>query len=206
MQIYVPLCGKNKLQPFLDIGVNILYTPYDSKPKHQKYAIDNGAFKCWKHGLDFDELRFYSYINNLAIPPQWVVIPDLVAQGNKSLDFSAQHYHRIPYPKYVAIQDGMTEDAVRSFLDHYPCAGLFIGGTLKWKRNNAKRWCDFAHGLNLKCHVGRVGTQRWYWIMFHHGVDSVDGSSPVRNQCIHDIIYFHNQVREQVKLCSFPAL
>lgn len=154
-------------------------TPYHCEP----WGFDNGAFVAWRNGLPFPEdnfLRRLDVAQNVAMDPILAVTPDIVAAGNRSLDFSTawRMSHKLPsaWPWYLAVQDGMTEESVRPHLHLY--SGLFLGGTDRFKET-AFRWRQLAHGHRLKFHYGRAGTPRKLLSAFKVGADSCDSSFPL---------------------------
>lgn len=82
-------------------------------------------------------------------------------------------------PAYLVVQDGQPEADVRLAVLRDDFAGIFVGGSLDWKRATAVRWVDLAHELGKPCHIGRVGTiQRTRWAK-DLGADSVDSCLPL---------------------------
>ena len=78
------------------------------------YAIDNGAWSAFNQGKPFDAHKFRKILAWSAtqeISPDWVVLPDIVAGGLESLEFSmcwldeVSEYTTRPL---LAVQDGMT--------------------------------------------------------------------------------------------------
>lgn len=144
------------------------------------WILDNGAFSYWKNNLPFDEKRFEEALTKTefkCIMPDFVIVPDIVAKGYDSLDFSLKWLNRIPssFSCYLAVQDGMEVDIVGSCLDLFD--GIFVGGSLDWKLQTSSEWVKLAHRHNKPCHVGRIGTfRRLVWAK-SIGVDSVDSST-----------------------------
>lgn len=128
------------------------------------WALDNGAFGAWRHGQPFPEEAFLKTLAKVPReqPPFFAVCPDKVAAGAESLRFSRAWRRRLDVlgygwlPWYLAVQDGMTVPQIRRELATGRWAGLFVGGTMKWKRATAAAWVDLAHAHGLKCHVGRT--------------------------------------------------
>lgn len=147
------------------------------------WFLDNGAWSCYINKKEFDSRAFEDAIIKVeksTNKPDFVVVPDIVAGGMKSLFFSLGWIHKIPagIPSYLAVQDGMNTRDVLEYLDLFD--GIFVGGTLDWKMKTAKTWCDIAHSQNKKCHIGRVGTfKRLVWAK-SIGADSVDSSTFVQ--------------------------
>jgi hypothetical protein len=110
------------------------------------------------------------------------VVPDIVAGGLASLDWSAFWRNTVPaeFPAYLAVQDGMTAADVMPHLPRY--SGIFVGGSLPWKLATGATWADLARVHGLGCHIGRVGTAarvRWASAI---GATSVDSCLPLRHR------------------------
>jgi len=153
--------------------------------RRHPFAHDNGAFRDWRAGRPFDigrwlrDMRWMSY---RGIRPDFVVVPDIVAGGLASLEWSAMWRDEVPaeFPAYLAVQDGMSVSTVALHLSAYD--GIFVGGTLGWKLATAATWIQLAHGRGIRCHVGRVGTAarvRWARSI---GADSIDSCLPLRHR------------------------
>jgi len=149
------------------------------------YFVDNGAFSCWKRGKRFDEkafLKTLSFVSSLSTFPKFVVVPDKVAEGLHSLEFSVNWLEVLKrdYPHFsyaLAVQDGMDEKSVEEVIEEFDY--LFVGGTLKWKLQTGEKWVKLAHKHNKKCHIGRVGTaKRVRWVR-RIKADSIDSSLPL---------------------------
>ncbi|WP_457641805.1 hypothetical protein [Persephonella sp.] len=157
--------------------------PYEGEP----WGFDNGAFRDWKNGREFDEDRFLKSLDRaLKIseethPPYLAVIPDIVAGGSKSLDFSTKWYERlkdINFPWYLAVQDGMNEKDVEDFIRIYKVAGIFLGGTDRFKMT-AVKWSRLAKKYGMKFHYARAGTPRKYSLAKIAEADSIDSAFPL---------------------------
>lgn len=151
-------------------------------PRRRPWFYDNGAFKDWTAGKPFDKEAFLSDLDSIyrAIDrPEWIVLPDIVAGGVESLEYSSRWVHRCRglAPLYLAVQDGMTETDVAPLLPHV--AGLFVGGTLGWKVSTGRAWARFAHENQRRCHVGRVGTPRRVKWAMRIDADSIDSALPL---------------------------
>lgn len=166
-------------------------------PRRSPWFYDNGAFTDFRANRPFNILRFMRdlrAIRNGGIggadgriaafgAPDFVVLPDLVARGLESLVESDGWIAEIAdvAPLYLAVQDGMTDGDVEALLARRPglLAGIFVGGSLPWKRETAASWVSFAHARGLRVHVGRVGTlERVRWALAI-GADSIDSSFPL---------------------------
>lgn len=207
MKIYVPdPMELKRIQYCNEHNIGLLYVPKLNRiPRSEDFIVDNGAFEAWNKGIFWDDERFLKYCKRLETEkhtPYFVVLPDIVAGGVGSLDQSAKYYHELPrnWKKYLAVQDGMTHQDVIGFLCHHECAGVFVGGSVDWKYKTMAGWVKFAHERDMLCHVGRIGTKRAYDICNQAGVDSVDGSNPVRHQRLHIINEWREHNRQQVRL------
>lgn len=160
------------------------------------WFLDNGAFTAYRRGEEFDEVAFLKSLDRLVPtnPPLFVVCPDIVAGGMGSLSFSIQWRKRISeagydwLPWYLAVQDGMDVMAVFRIMREKDFAGIFVGGTVPWKKETASMWVSMAHSLGKKCHIGRVGTVadlRWARSI---GADSVDSTSWAQNDTHHYVL------------------
>lgn len=154
-------------------------------PRRRPWFLDNGAFGDWLAGRDFDaeafESKFVSPVLD-EMPPDFIVCPDRVATGRESLAFSLRWFERCELLRpgrrfYLAVQDGMTEADVAAAIS--PFAGVFIGGTARWKTRTAPTWTRFAHERGLPVHVGRCGTADKAAWAHRLGVDSFDSSQPL---------------------------
>lgn len=105
--------------------------PYPDEP----WGFDNGAFVAWKKGLAFPADTFkrrldiaLNRVHHGAPTPYMAVVPDIVAGGLQSLEFSLAWREELPqgWPWYLAVQDGMTPDDVRQEIGVFQ--GIFLGG------------------------------------------------------------------------------
>ena len=188
-----------------EYGMGILSSPsYFRPPSDLDYILDNGAFGAWKNGDEWDDKLFYKIVDRLCldgINPYFVVIPDIVCGGLKSLEHSQKHIGNLPmqWNKYLPVQDGMCPGDIDIGGDQID--GIFVGGSVDWKWRTAKDWCSYAHKNGIKCHIGRVGTIRDYTKAESCGADSVDGSGPSRNNRMDIPIKFLKIIsKEQTRL------
>jgi hypothetical protein len=154
-------------------------TPFEGEP----WGFDNGAFGAFCHGKNFPEFEFIKRVEqaqSLEVPaPYLAVVPDIVAAGRKSLQFSVtwrNDLQQVAWPWYLAVQDGITVDDVRPLLDRFD--GLFLGGTDRFK-STAYRWARLAHEAGLKFHYGRASTPGKLGSAFRSGADSCDSAFPL---------------------------
>lgn len=179
MDIYVMNTGSTLFLDFMEKNnLRRMFTTWRN-PKKFKYALDNGAFGCWKRGETFNANAFTKLLersDSYDYGPDFVVCPDIVAGGKGSLQFSLEWMEKLPRDDYyLAVQDGMIEGHIINVLDRFK--GIFVGGTMEWKLLTGETWAQFAHSYGLKCHIGRVGTfKRLLWAR-RIGADSVDSST-----------------------------
>ena len=150
----------------------------------EPWGFDNGAFDAFVHGKLFPENTFLRRLDKalkVNSDPIVAVCPDIVAGGLKSLEFSVNWLDRLPcaWPWFLAVQDGMTHDAVLEVAHLF--AGIFLGGTDKFKLT-AYGWSRLAHYADKKFHYGRAGTLRK--LAHAHAVeaDSIDSNFPLWTQ------------------------
>jgi hypothetical protein len=77
-----------------------------------------------------------------------------------SLEFSVEMREDLPdsIPWYLAVQDGMAVAAVSEQLASGKWAGLFLGGTDRFKAETALAWALLAHRHKKRFHYGRAST------------------------------------------------
>lgn len=154
-----------------------------------RWFHDNKAFADWRNNRPFNIVRWERdqwRIRDRKLRPDFVVVPDIVAGGESSLEWSAMWRPFVApgIPAYLVVQDGLTCERVAAWLDAQPDPyhGIFVGGTLPWKLATGAAWVAFAHGRGMKCHIGRVGpAHRVRWAR-EIGADSIDSSLPLRDR------------------------
>lgn len=154
-----------------------------SKPRDNfhRSGFDNGAYLDWINGRTFDESRYLSALEvamDQPYLPYMAVVPDLVGQGNHSLDFSMRWLFRLPtgWPWYLAVQDGMEPWRVEEVIHHFD--GLLLGGTDGFKREAAD-WKNIARIHCKRFHFARAGTELKIKQALRLGADSIDSSFPL---------------------------
>lgn len=146
-----------------------------------RYALDNGAWTSYQQGERFDEQAFGKAVDKLGERADWIVLPDIVAGGMESLDFSLKWMDRlagIPTKLLLAVQNGMTPEDVRELLS--PAVGIFVGGDTDWKLKTVNAWGVLARRRNCHLHVGRVNSARRISLSAAAGANSFDGTSATR--------------------------
>lgn len=141
------------------------------------YALDNGAWTSFQQGRPFDEGLFTGLVAQLGAGADWVVAPDIVAGGLKSLAYTEAWLPRLSaYHALVAVQDGMSVEDVRPLLSPGR-VGLFVGGSTEWKVETIPIWGRLAREAGCYLHVGRVNTAKRMRLCMVSGADSFDGTS-----------------------------
>jgi hypothetical protein len=158
---------------------------------------DNGAWADFQAGRAFDEdafERFLDWFSAQPVTPQWIVLPDIVAGGLRSLELSLRYQNRclsIAPLVLIAVQDGMRQSDLDPFVGRN--VGVFLGGSTRWKLDSMALWGKFCAERGIYYHVARVNTERRIWMAIAAGADSVDGSSgsrfastiPMLNRALH---------------------
>lgn len=146
-----------------------------------KYALDNGAWHSFQNKLPFDAKAFLEAYSKLGEGADFVVLPDIVAGGERSLDYSLEwrEYLGTPIcPQLLAVQDGMIPSRLWPLLGRQ--LGIFLGGTTEWKEGTMIEWGKTAKLTRSYFHVGRVNTVRRIRLCHAVRADSFDGSSVSR--------------------------
>jgi hypothetical protein len=156
-----------------------------SKPRmvegFARIAADNGAWSDYQAGRPFDEAAFERFLDWLPVTPDWLVLPDIVAGGLRSLDLSVRYLNRcaaVAPLVLLAVQDDIEPADVSSLVG--PGVGIFLGGSTGWKRATMAHWGRFCAERGLYYHVGRVNSIKRISQAIAAGATSVDGSSASR--------------------------
>lgn len=160
----------------------------------QPWGFDNGAWVSFARGDGtFPEETFLERLEQahehsveIETPPAVAVAPDLVSDdggGMDSLEFSVKWVTsgRLPddWPWYLALQVGMTVEAVEEVLHHFD--GLFLGGAREMK-DSARIWTDLAREYEVPFHYGQCGTVPKLAHAFEIGVTTLDSAAPVKTR------------------------
>ena len=166
------------------------------------WGFDNGAFGWWVRGEAFNE-DIYAQRLQAALglgKPYMAIVPDIVAGGMESLEYSLGWVARLPrkWPWYFAVQDGMEESEVAKVL--YMFDGIFLGGSDKFKAT-AYRWSCIAHEQGKRFHYGRAGTLRKLQAAYNVDSDSCDSAFPLWTmERMVRFCGFNNDMRNQLSL------
>lgn len=158
------------------------------RPEGFPYALDNGAWTAFR---EFSEgkratpapclRRFVAAVDKLGAAADFIIVPDIVADGARSWAMSRAWLRRLRRRRdiraaalLIAVQDGMTPDDVRRFIGGR--IGIFVGGSTDWKLATMAQWGALAAEVGVICHVGRVNTINRVIRCDRSGATSFDGS------------------------------
>jgi hypothetical protein len=192
------------------IGRMFISTPIRPYPG-EKWGFDNGAFKDYLHGKKFDADRFLRCLEKAIRiaeeyhPPYLAVLPDIVKGGLESLELSLLWLEKlkdIPFPWYLAVQDGIPPEEVERVLKSYPqIRGIFLGGTDEFKRT-AYFWSSLAKEYGRRFHYARAGSIKKVRDALSSGCNSLDSSLPLWSY--EKLMRFLRALREPRLLPLFP--
>lgn len=177
---------RRNLEALREAGWRILLTPENPTPRPGlAYGCDNGAWGAYNSGKPFNEQAFMDLIKRVGHGADFVIAPDIVAGGTKSLIFSESFMPFLRKFRLVLlpVQDGMVADDVGAFLISYPNTGLFLGGSTEYKLRTMYAWGMVAHAMGRYYHVGRVNSARRIRLAEEAGAHSFDGTSATRYSC-----------------------
>jgi hypothetical protein len=151
-------------------------SPYYNEP----WVFDNGAFSAWRKRLSFPAEKYLRRLDKAYKKgvPLFGVVPDLVGEGDISLEFSLSWLDRLPkeWNWYLALQDGMTWRSVTPYVHLFD--GLFLGGTNGFKKT-APAWSKLSKDFEKPFHYGRCGTREKIRHAYKCKADSLDSSGPL---------------------------
>lgn len=152
---------------------------WDTK-EQAPYALDNGAWTYYRKDVPFDDDAFLRALDSAGEDAHWIVLPDIVGGGMRSLDMSLGWVNRVtPYGLcLLAVQDGMTPADVEPHLSED--VGIAIGGTTDWKLGTAHEWGVLAKKKGCYLHMLRVNSQKRIRLCHHIGAHSFDGTSATK--------------------------
>ena len=143
------------------------------------YAIDNGAWVFFNRKLEYDPSLFLKDVYHYGENADFVVIPDVVENREKTLEMSDFWIKKLEkYRLLIVAQDGMTIEELEEFTRHD--IGIFIGGSTDWKLLMIAPIARLCIKYNVLCHVGRVNTKRRVDLCINGGAHSFDGSGMAR--------------------------
>ena len=143
------------------------------------YVLDNGAWGCHQRGEPFNEDAFMWAYRRIADNAEWVVAPDIVGGGMKSLELTRQWLPRLDHQRVlIAVQDGLVPDDIDPLIDVN--RGIFLGGSTEYKLKSMPMWGKYCAARSIYFHVARVNTIKRFKACQHAGADSIDGSGASR--------------------------
>lgn len=158
-----------------------------------RYLLDNGAFKCYTDNRPWDATLFVRRLNQIPQkehPPDFVVLPDVVTDPRATHRRAREWADWIDHPTLYPCQDGVSPERACDIATELDAAGLFIGGTVAWKREHAEAFVEAGHANDLHVHIGRPTDILW---AEQTGCDSVDTTTYVRNQMWDELREVHEQ-------------
>lgn len=161
-----------------------------------RYCLDSGAWSDFQANRPFDEDAYERMAERLGSDCDFLVLPDIVAGGLPSLDFSVRWLNRglsLAPIVLIAVQDGMTEADLAPFVGRN--VGIFLGGSTDWKLATMASWGKFCANKECHYHVARVNTRKRMIMANAAGASSVDGSSVTR--FAKTITHLSNSARQQ---------
>lgn len=173
------------LQTLRRLGWGRMFVDKPPSPfEGEHWGFDNRAFIAWKHNTPWSAADFQRRLDRAqlcAYLPYLAVVPDIVAAGLRSLEFSLEWHAKLQrrgfWPWYLAVQDGMKVSDVAPHVAKF--AGLFLGGTEKFKSSTGYRWKVLATSNGRRFHYARVGTPAKLVSAFKIGADSCDSAFPL---------------------------
>jgi hypothetical protein len=141
------------------------------------YALDNGAFAAWDMAANvWDESkwdvnawrRMIFWAQAQQQQPLWAIVPDWIGDGDKTIERWHQFVPEVPFPRALAVQDGMTAEDVQELKPDVIC----VGGTTEWKWATVEMWAkEFP-----RVHVLRVNSPSNLDYLESLGIESCDGT------------------------------
>lgn len=185
MEAYTSRCGNSPAYKILrDRGWRFLVEP--AQPHRTipllPYCLDNGAWGCYMRDEPFDADAFRRCADLFGSGADWIVLPDIVGDGERSLPFSISWVEEVASfgrPMLLAAQDGMTPDQVAPLVSEHDL-GIFLGGSTEWKLETMMDWGRFCHRTGSYLHVARVNSVKRIMLCQDAGAHSFDGSGAVR--------------------------
>ena len=157
-----------------------MLTPTNPDAHGMPYAIDNGAWSAHRRGVPWEPEPFLELCHRAGARADFVVLPDLVEGGRRSLRRSLAW---LPFllgttrRLLIPVQDGLEPSDLQCLGD---TVGLFVGGSTAWKLATLGRWGQLAGARGCYLHVGRVNTARRIARCAAVGAQSFDGTSVTR--------------------------
>lgn len=171
----------------LGCPVEQLLTPltrFAAQYEEERFAVDDGAYKCFNRG-DFEALlEREKPRRNLC---RFVAVPDVVASARRTLELFDHWYDRLAtWPLALVAQDGQENLPIPWPL----IKAVFIGGSTEWKMGpHAAAVIKAGIALDKWVHVGRVNTPGRFKHFEDLGAHSIDGTGLSRYSWMREDIY-----------------
>lgn len=188
MKVYVGQTRGRREPEMTALGFGEMTQPSEWPPRRtaRGWAHDNAVFTSWKAGRPFDDGAFHEHLRQVvdavargwwdvsrsgstareaAVAPDFLVLPDVVADGSASFRKSMEWLpwaEPTGWPLYFVVQNGMRAADVAAIMPDVD--GLFVGGSSEWKWATAAAWGALCVDWDRPLHIGRVGTgkrARW---------------------------------------------
>jgi hypothetical protein len=183
---------KRNLRALMEHGWGVLLGPDNPTWRDgMDNAVDNGAWGAHQQGIPFREKPFADLAEKHGAAADFVVAPDIVSGGMRSLEFSLPWLPRLSHCKRVLlpVQNGsdgipdMDVTSVVNVLHDAPNLGIFLGGSTAYKLATMYQWGEVAMRMGRYYHVGRVNSTRRIRLAAEAGADSFDGTSATMFSC-----------------------
>jgi len=171
-----------EVAPRLEHGVQWALAKMVDQPG-ERYILDNGAFNAHVKNEVWDVDGFLKRLleldTKMTEDPDFVVLPDVVTDSERTYRRSRLWNEFIDWPTAFAVQDGVSPSKAVDRALELNAKALFVGGTMRYKRNVAPELVEQGHDNDLWVHIARPGDILWAEEI---GADSVDLTSIVRNK------------------------
>ena len=148
-----------------------------SKSNCVGYALDNGAWSYFKKGIAFKERPFLQDVDEFGSGADFVVIPDVVGNKDKTLRLADQWIPRLKGLSLCFVaQDGMDLKDLSQYTKEG--IGIFIGGSTEYKLSMIGPISRLCNAAGVISHVGRVNSKRRLYKCIKNAAFSFDGSGP----------------------------
>jgi hypothetical protein len=146
------------------------------------YALDNGVYACWdkKTGRFNDakwevvEAKWHRLIvwaQAANQKPMWAVVPDVPGDAERTIERWLKFAPSMPFPRALAVQDGMAPADVKSMGGPFPDV-IAVGGTDDWKWSTVALWARHFP----RVHVLRCNAPAKLYDLEALGIESCDGT------------------------------
>lgn len=176
---------RRNLAALREHGWRILLQPTGSLDPHGfRYCLDNGAWTAYQQGTEWDVWRWVCAVANRGSGADFIVLPDIVCGGRKSLQLSlfwlSEMKDEAMLPTLlIPAQNGMERADLEPHVGLR--VGIFVGGDDEYKEQSLPMWGALRRDTGCYLHVGRVNSQRRIRLCHMAGADSFDGTSLTRH-------------------------